>query len=86
MSIGALAALPMVGALAKTALPVVGELAKTATELVKVAGEVVKSISAKPQGSADQNKVAHEDTHTNKTPVDFSGGNSASSNVNINFS
>ncbi|MGY2684242.1 hypothetical protein ATI14_0029 [Pseudomonas tolaasii NCPPB 2192] len=86
MSIGALAALPLVGDLAKAALPVVGEFAKTATELVKVAGEVVKSISAQQQSAATQTKVAQENTHSHDKPVDFSNGNSASSNVSIHFS
>ncbi|WP_411378645.1 hypothetical protein [Pseudomonas sp. MPB26] len=86
MSIGALAAIPLVGELAKTALPVVGEVAKAATELFKFAGNAVDSLAATQQSGANQNKIAQENTHCHHKPVDFSSANSASKNVNISVS
>ena len=76
----------MVGELAKTALPVVGELAKTVTEAFKVAGKAVDSLTAAQQNWEGQNKIAWGNTHYHNKPVDFSGGNSANSNVSIKIS
>ncbi|WP_426136672.1 hypothetical protein [Pseudomonas sp. PWP3-1b2] len=78
MSIGALASLlPMAGGLAQEGL-------KAVTEIAKVVGQLAKSQSGGKEGEGDQNKIAHEEMH-NKERVNFSGNDSASSNVNINI-
>ncbi|KTC14590.1 hypothetical protein AO391_02180 [Pseudomonas marginalis ICMP 9505] len=60
MSIGAITGL------ASAALPIVGEAFKAVTEIAKTVGELAKSQAAGKAGGGDQNKVAHENSHSHE--------------------